>query len=230
LGICISLAVAERPVNLERMTNGWPQVPLLVIAYDAAAEIAWKGAALTLVIYLAGLIDRDGRLITLAAMLWMGAYAMVAPFIVRLVAGRTPPGDHWRAAAVLTYGAFPFSVLIPWWTELTAWPGAIPVYPILFVWSLAAQVVALREKGPVRPPRVRALMLAGAGAICGAIALPLFGGAGIGLLMGVWEPPPGAALISPLIILLCLPLALATGYASLKLFGAAARAYAGEAP
>ncbi|MET0274391.1 MAG: hypothetical protein ABW360_15495 [Phenylobacterium sp.] len=212
------------------MTNDTPHISRLDRLADRLGEYAWQASVFAVFMYVIALIDRDGGGVGWAIVFWLAIYLFVAPFIVRRVATRTPSGDHWRAAAVLAYGAFPFSVLVPWWRELTAWPVAIAVFPVLFAWGLAAQIIALRDKGPVRPPRVRALMLAGGGAICGAVALPLFGGAGIGLLMGVWEPPPGAALISPLIILLCLPLALATGYASLKLFGAAARAYAGETP
>jgi hypothetical protein len=182
-----------------------------------AEEAAFRLPIIMLLGCLFAGLDHDEGLATWSGYLYLGAYVVLTPLALRRVATRSPRGDTWRAAAVLAYGVLPGLLLIPPHTIFSDWPGNLVVAPLAIITGAVAQIIAMREKPPLRTPAFRARMLAGGAVIYALAAAPLLGGAALGVMMGVWDPPAGAAVLSPLLMFVCLPLAIASGYVSLKL-------------
>ncbi|WP_133255030.1 hypothetical protein [Phenylobacterium hankyongense] len=141
--------------------------------------------------------------------------------MVRRVAVRSPPGDTWRAAATLAYGALPFALYVPLWRELTTRTALLIAFPVLYVWGAVAIWMALRDTPPPQTPRMRSVMLAGASLIYAAVSLTLLGAAGFAILMRLWSPIEGTMVVSLLLVVPGLPLGALAGWASLNLFMAA---------
>jgi hypothetical protein len=175
----------------------------------------------TVLFYGVGVADGDAAMAAGAIGFWSAFYALYAPFLIRYVAIREPPGDTWRAAAYIGYGAAPLGLFIPLWSELTAWPTVLVSYPLVVAWCVTAMVLAVLRRTPPAASRGRAVFLGGAGVIYAVAAGPVFVGFWIGLLTGRWTPPGEAyaAALAPLII--GIPFAAGAAYVAIELLGRA---------
>ena len=142
---------------------------------------------------------------------------------------RQPEGDTWRAAAFVAYGALPFGLFIPFWSELTAWPASIAAYPLVAIWSSTGLLLAVIEWPRLRSPRLRRSFLALAGVICAVAAGPMYLGFLFGFFTGRWTAPDDEFVIAGLALLGGLPWAGATAYAAVELLGRANRPEAQDA-
>jgi hypothetical protein len=190
---------------------------------DKSDEFLFWGPILALGILFLDYRDRLTDQDVLSPTCWTIAYVVGAPIHVWRVGRRQPPGDRWRSAATLAIGGLPCALLLIPGSVASGWPWLGVCVVLAVLWGLAAQFMALRTKPPPQPKAIRIISLGVGAIISGLIALPLFAGAGIGLLMGIWEPPPLAWLFSPVIIGLCLPAALLMAYGSLGMFREAMR-------
>lgn len=186
--------------------------------------LVW-GPIWVMFLYVVGFAQGDPTTFQVAGWFWFGLAVVLPPFIVWRIGLRRPPGDRWRAAAILAYGSLPSLLLVLPDTWFSTAAGLKVVLPPTIAWGIACQLIAMRRTPRPGSPRVRALILAGGALIWGVVALACFGLAGLGFLMGVWEPPPIAWLVSPVMVATCLPFGIATGYGSVKMLGEAGRAW-----
>lgn len=190
---------------------------------DTSDDILFWGPILALGALVLDYRDRLTDQAILAPTCWTIAYVVGAPILVWRVGRRQPPGDRWRSAATLAIGGLPCALMFIPGSVASSWPGLGVCVVLAVLWGLAAQLMALRTKPPPQPKAIRIITLGVGAIISGLVALPLFAGAGIGLLMGVWDPPPMAWLFSPVIIGLCLPAAVLMAYGSLGMLREAVR-------
>lgn len=179
------------------------------------------GGLLTLLVYGVSIADSDPVMAAASVAYWGVFYGIFAPYLIRRVAIRQPAGDTWRAAAYIAYGAAPFALFIPFWSELTAWPTSLFAYPLVVAWSVTAMVLAVLNRPEPAPSRRRATFLGLAGAIYAVAAGPIFLGFWAGFLSGHWTPPDDETVLALLPMLLGAPIAAGAAYLAIELLGRA---------
>lgn len=186
-------------------------------------EAIFKLGAISLAVFVFGLVDGSPELTADAVTTWGVFYPLYGAYLVRSVRLRDPPDDPWRTAAWVAYGALPFGLYIPFWTSLTAWPLSIAAYPAVVAWSSACLVMGGLSRPMRGSPRRRAAFLGVAGAICAVAAGPVYLGFGVAFVTGSWSPPDGA--VAPMLLALVLgaPVAGLSAYAAIELLGRANR-------
>jgi hypothetical protein len=152
-----------------------------------------------------------------ALLLWASGYPVYSLFVIgRLFRGGARDHAAW-ALACLPFG---FVGLAPYAIAL-ADPfnsqHAIVLGPIFFFCGLLAVIMARRIALVGWPSWLRKFTLVLATAGCMTTSLSLVWLGVLGALMPFWDPPPGAFVMGPVMVVACLPLALLFGWSALRL-------------
>lgn len=188
------------------------------------------GGGMATAMYVIGILDRDATGVTHAVGFLGLVYVLYSPYLVRRVAVRAPPGDMWRAAAFVAYGALPFGLFIPFWSVLTAWPVSLAVFPLLAVWAGGALTLAASKRPEMTSPPRRSAFLAVAGAIFAVAAGPIYLGFAIAFVVRAWVPPDDSTILTLVAFVIGLPFACLATYAAIELLGRANRSETAPEP
>jgi hypothetical protein len=121
---------------------------------------------------------------------WAVMYCIAIPHAVRHVDDRGAAADPVRTAAVLAFGLVPIAAYIPLWRDLASRTAMTIEFPIVFAWTCATLVLAVRENPPPLPPSQRTALIAGSAVIYGLVSAITLGGAVFILVLLQTGPPP----------------------------------------
>lgn len=198
-------------------------------ALDHFGQALFYSPAFVLILHFSGLAEHNPGELLASRWGYAAAHAASASMVAWRVS-RWPEQTDWlRTVAWCAYGAPACLLLLIPHTWFTTPPLEAFTLPAVMVWCVFTLIQAVRLKARRRLSlRGRAIFMAGAAASCGLVALPAFGIAGLGFLMGVWDPIPIAWLLTPLLIGAFTPLAIASAIVSGKLATEALRNWRGE--
>ena len=130
--------------------------------------------ALPPILYVFGLLQADQELIGIALWVWALGVLAWTPWIVIRVLMNDPPGDGWRAVAILGFGLDPWAFFPPLLGLLSTFEGQAVAFPVVFIWSAAAMAMAAWGWPRIKTEAGRRRLLAGAALVYGLWAAALF--------------------------------------------------------
>ncbi len=137
-------------------------------------------------VYFIGLFDAEADSLGAALLVWLGASLIWTPWIIMRTAMNGPPGDPYRATAVLGLGLAPWAVTVALIGPLSTRTGLIIAFPVIYLWGATAMAIAGFDWLRPKSPRSRRGVL-----VAGAVIYALFAAI---LFAGVFFAPLGGFL------------------------------------